>query len=60
MADVFSTAPTTQPLTIEQLYQNVLGRAPDPGGLINWQTAFGSEIDPTEIQQFVSAAQAES
>lgn len=50
-------------LTIQDLYQNVLGRAPDTGGLSFWQnyaaTRGGPEIDPDEIAAFVAAAQAE-
>lgn len=45
--------------TVEELYQNVLGRAPDPGGLSFWQNYMGSSIDPSEIAAFTAAAQAE-
>ena len=47
------TGAAAQP-TIEQLYQQVLGRAPDPGGLAYWSQYQG---DPTAA--FVAAAQAE-
>lgn len=47
------TTAAAQP-TIEQLYQQVLGRAPDPGGLAYWSQYQG---DPTAA--FVAAAQAE-
>jgi len=46
-------------LTIEDLYQNVLGRDPDPVGLKHYTEKFGSTIDPNEITTFVNAAQAE-
>jgi len=45
--------------TLEQLYQNVLGRAPDTRGLEFWRNYVGSSIDPDEIAAFVAAAQAE-
>lgn len=45
--------------TIEELYQTVLGRAPDPGGLAFWQSYVGPTVDPNEISAFVAAAQAE-
>lgn len=45
--------------TLEQLYQNVLGRAPDTRGSEFWRNYFGSSIDPDEISAFVAAAQAE-
>ena len=45
--------------TIEELYQTVLGRAPDPGGLAFWQSYAGPTVDPNEVAAFVAAAQAE-
>ena len=45
--------------TLEELYQDVLGRPSDPGGFEHWSGKFGSEIDPNEIQQFVYEAQKE-
>ena len=45
--------------TLEQLYQNVLGRAGDTRGLEFWRNYVGSSIDPDEIAAFVAAAQAE-
>ena len=43
--------------TIEDLYQQVLGRAPDPGGLLNWQNAFGTgPLTQEEINLFVQSA----
>ena len=44
---------------IVDLYQDVLGRAPDAGGLGNWYQQFGSEISPEERAQFEAAAVAE-
>jgi hypothetical protein len=44
---------------IVDLYQDVLGRAPDAGGLGNWYQQFGSEISPEERAQFEAAALAE-
>lgn len=49
----------TPPLTLEGLYQNVLGRASDPGGRSFWSPLFGETIDPNEIEMFVNRAQAE-
>ena len=50
-------------LNTEQLYRDVLVRAPDPGGLSFWQNYFATRgtpgIDPEEIAAFVAAAQAE-
>jgi len=46
-------------VTIQDLYQNVLGRSPDTVGLQHYTEKFGSEIDPNEIAIFVNAAQAE-
>lgn len=45
-----------QPLTVQQLYTDVLGRAPDPSGAQYWAEKFGSTIDPSEIQAFKAAA----
>lgn len=41
---------------IAQMYQDVLGRAPDTGGAEYWQQQFGNEIDPTELAAFRQAA----
>ena len=40
---------------LEQLYQEYLGRAPDPEGLAYWTNMFGSNIDPTEQAIFKQA-----
>jgi len=45
--------------TVEQLYTQILGRAPDPEGLAFWQNAFGGSVDPLEQASFLQAAQAE-
>lgn len=45
--------------TVEQLYQDILGRAPDVEGQQYWQQQFGSSVDPTEMQTFLAAAQPE-
>ena len=45
--------------SVEDLYQNILGRAPDAGGLAFWQQGFGDTIDANEIASFKQAAQAE-
>ena len=42
-------------LTIEQLYQQYAGRAPDPEGLAYWTRDFGSTIDPREVEVFKAA-----
>ena len=42
--------------TVADLYQQILGRAPDAGGLAYWQQQFGNEIDPSEIGTFTVAA----
>ena len=45
--------------SVEDLYTQVLGRAPDAGGLAYWQQGFGDTIDANEIASFKQAAQAE-
>jgi hypothetical protein len=44
------------PPTIEQMYQTVLGRAPDEGGLAYWKQQFGDTVDPNELATFKQAA----
>jgi len=41
---------------VDSLYQEILGRAPDTGGLEYWAQQFGNTVDPTEIEQFRQAA----
>lgn len=43
--------------TVAQLYETLLGRAPDPEGLAYWESQFGSNVDPTEASTFKSVAQ---
>lgn len=43
--------------TVADLYTQVLGRAPDAGGLAYWESMFGSTVDPTELATFKSVAQ---
>lgn len=50
---VGSTAPE---MTLDQMYQNVLGRAPDEGGRAFWQQQFGDTVDPTELAGFTQSA----
>lgn len=45
--------------SIEDTYQNVLGRAPDAGGLKFWQENFGADVDAGELERFKMAAQPE-
>jgi hypothetical protein len=42
--------------TIEQLYQQILGRPADPGGLVYYQNLFGPTIEPEEVNRFLSGA----
>ena len=47
------------PANIANLYQSVLGRAPDVGGAAYWQNRFGNEVDADEMTLFKQAAQPE-
>ena len=42
--------------TLEQLYQQVLGRPADPGGLAYYQSLFGPTIEPEEVNAFLGGA----
>jgi hypothetical protein len=42
--------------TVEQLYQQVLGRPADPGGLAYYQSLFGPTIEPEEVNAFLGGA----
>jgi len=42
--------------TLEQLYQQVLGRPADPGGLAYYQNLFGPTIEPEEVNAFLGGA----
>jgi len=59
----FVTAATTErgsaglpAITVEGLYQNILGRTADAPGLAHWRSAFGSSIDASEVSAFIEAA----
>ena len=55
-----ATAATAAPTSIAQLYQQVLGRAPESQAVVDeWTRLFGSTIEPAEIEQFKQAAQLE-
>ena len=58
-APVAPPPPAPPPMTVTDLYTQVLGRAPDEGGLAYWQNAFGGSVDPTEQASFIQAAQSE-
>jgi hypothetical protein len=55
---VLTNAATTAPadLTLDQVYQQVLGRAGDVGGLQHWSEKFGETVDPTELALFTAEA----
>lgn len=42
-----------------QMYQDVLGRAPDPAGLAYWKGKFGDTISSDEYSEFMQSAQRE-
>ena len=42
--------------TLEQLYQQVLGRPADPGGLAYYRNLFGPTIEPEEVNAFLGGA----
>lgn len=46
----------TDASTVSDLYSQILGRAPDEGGLAYWQQQFGDTIDPNEVATFKTAA----
>jgi len=43
-------------LTVDGLYQSVLGRSGDAGGLSFWTQAFGDSVDQAEMADFIKAA----
>jgi len=52
--------PPVEPASVVDLYQQVLGRAPESEAVIaDWTKQFGSTIDPNEIEIFKQAAQLE-
>lgn len=48
---------TVKPMSVEDLYYKVLGRAPDAEGLAYWKQQFGNEVDPSEASIFTGTAQ---
>ena len=53
-----TTAGTTG-MTIQQAYQQVLGRTPNAEEIAYWKTQFGDSVDATELSTFSVAAQPE-
>jgi hypothetical protein len=45
--------------TVRDLYQQILGREPEPAGLLYWESQFGGQIDPAEAARFQSVAASE-
>jgi hypothetical protein len=59
-APLATNATSTAPTTINDLYQQVLGRPPESQAVIDeWKQQFGDTIEPTEVDQFKDAAQLE-
>jgi len=54
--DAASYAARTPAADIQALYQQNLGRAADPAGLLYWQNKFGPTVDATEVAEFKAAA----
>jgi len=54
--DAASYAARTPAADIQALYQQNLGRAADPAGLLYWQNKFGPTVDATEVAEFRAAA----
>jgi hypothetical protein len=55
-----TTATSTAPTSVADLYQQVLGRAPESKAVVDeWTRLFGSTIEPAEVEQFKQAAQLE-
>ena len=55
-----TTATTASPTSVTDLYQQVLGRAPESKAVVDeWTRLFGSTIEPAEVEQFKQAAQLE-
>ena len=66
VANKEQAAPATAPIVvtpdtqIADLYQEVLGRAPESQAVVDkWKGLFGSEVDPTEAAFFKQSAQSE-
>jgi hypothetical protein len=45
--------------TVQELYQQILGREPEPAGLLYWENQFGGQVDPAEVERFQAAAASE-
>ena len=45
--------------TVQELYQQILGREAEPAGLLYWENQFGSQVDPEEVARFQAAAASE-
>ncbi len=43
-------------ISLDQMYQSVLGRAPDPGGRAFWASQFEDKVDDTELAAFRASA----
>ena len=54
--DAASYAARTPAADIQALYQQNLGRAAEPAGLLYWQNKFGPTVDATEVAEFRAAA----
>ncbi|NHZ41821.1 hypothetical protein [Massilia aquatica] len=50
---------TQSPRTVEGLYEQILGRKGEQGGLDFWKKAFGESIDDGEVADFTKAAKPE-
>lgn len=46
----------TDATTVSDLYSQILGRAPDEGGLSYWNNQFGDTVDANELATFKAAA----
>ena len=59
-AQAVTPPPAAQSMTVNDLYTQVLGRAPDQGGLDYWQGAFGTgNVTADQQASFMQAAQSE-
>jgi hypothetical protein len=45
--------------TVQELYQQILGREAEPAGLLYWENQFGGQVDPAEVERFQAAAASE-
>ena len=45
--------------TVQELYQQILGREAEPAGLLYWENQFGGQVDPAEAARFQAAAASE-